>query len=161
MMRDSTGVSPVIATILLIAITVVAVGVVMAFVAALPKATPPLNASISISNAVSGSTTLIISHTGGDPIRNAFNPSYLGYIWTNNWVNMEVRVNGAKVLATSVTLNNTSVTLGLKDFTTGDRLVLGVLYTPDGSATLSLHSGDVITVVYTPANQILVTVPVP
>jgi len=127
------GISPVIATILLIAITVVAVGVVMAFVMVLPKPTAPLSAVINIEDAKIGSEKLVISHVSGDPIMAAL-------------TNMEVRINGAKQDLTGTTLDDNP------DFTVGDRLVLTGL-TP-------LSSDDVIAVVYRPANQILATVTV-
>jgi flagellin-like protein len=159
MMRDSTGVSPVIATILLIAITVVAVGVVIAFVAALPKPTSPLATSITIGGATASSTTLTITHAGGDQIKTAFyanSSSQYSYIAANNWANMEVRVNGANVATVDngATLNNAHLTPSTSyDFSVGNILVLPFA-TP-------LAPGDVITVIYTPANQILATVTVP
>jgi len=131
------GVSPVIATILLIAITVVAVGVVMAFVVMLPKPTTPLSAVINIGGAVKDSETLVISHMSGDPIMAML-------------TSMEVRINGTTQNLPDATLNGNAI--GISDFTVGDRLVLTVP---------ALSSGDVIAVVYKPANQILASVTVP
>lgn len=148
--RDSAGVSPVIATILLIAITVVAVGVVMAFVAGLPTPTPPLIASITIENAIRGNTSITIYHTSGDPVRNAFRGT-AGVIAGDNWINLEIRVNGAKVTTTNATLNTVQVTT-TNDFVAGDRLVL--------TFTTPLNSNDVITVIYRPTNQTISTVTV-
>ena len=136
MMKDSAGVSPVIATILLIAITVVAVGVVMAFVAGLPTPTPPLIASITIENAVLGmDDNIIIWHTSGDPI--------------GNWqANLEIRLNANPLTgATIVPIDHTN-------FVVGDKLSVDV-------GTTALASGDVITVIYKPANQELTRVTVP
>jgi flagellin-like protein len=166
MMRDSTGVSPVIATILLIAITVVAVGVVMAFVAALPKPVVSVNTEIIIGGATAGSGTLTITHTGGDMITNAFDNSVSG---TASWLNMQVRINGAQVpltlisgttYAATVTFNGSPIPSGASNFSVGDTLVLSGCLLPGVIQSTPLISGDVITVVYTPANQILVTVTV-
>jgi flagellin-like protein len=68
MKEESTGVSPVIATILLIAITVVAVGIVMAFVAGLgtPKARPIW--SPSVYDKAGTENELTLKHGGGDDI---------------------------------------------------------------------------------------------
>jgi flagellin-like protein len=142
MRRDSVGVSPVIATILLIAITVVAIGAVIAFVSGIGRPTPPLNASISIRNATKNSDKLTIEHNGGDPIRDAF--------VDNNWNNMEVRKNGALLTSTDNKLNGSHV--DNFDFTIGDVLVLKID---------RLSSGDVITVIYTPGNQEIARVTVP
>jgi len=97
--------------------------------------TPPLIATISIRNATAGSTELTIEHAGGDPIRDAYTDG--------NWTNMEVRVNGATTPAPS----------GTGDFSVGDSLTITV--------ATALSSSDVITVIYTPANQQLASVTVP
>ena len=69
MKEDSTGVSPVIATILLIAITVVAVGVVMAFVAGIgtPKAAPIT--TLDVKDQPGTNNTLLLSVSGGAPLK--------------------------------------------------------------------------------------------
>jgi hypothetical protein len=121
----------------------------------LPTPVAPLTTTISIVGATSGSTTLTITHAGGDPIRTAFYENTGSVITADNWANMEVRINGAKVItASGATLDNLLLTPpSSHDFSVGDILVLPL--------NTSLSSGDVITVVYTPANQILLTVTVP
>jgi flagellin-like protein len=133
MMRDSTGVSPVVATILLIAITVVAVGVVMAFVAGLHMPTTPVSSSITVENAASGNTRIMIVHRGGDPLLNAK-------------TNVQVRVNGVNENAIIWTLADNT------NFKVGD-----VIYVEN----INLSSGDLITVVYIPTSQTVVTQTVP
>ena len=157
MRRDSTGVSPVIATILLIAITVIAIGVVMVFVSGLGRPTPPLTMTISIRNATRNSTKLTIEHTGGDPIRDAFCGKAVDdhIITTDNWINLEVRINGAKVATTEnkTKFNNVLIDNNTYDFTVGNILLLEKITV--------LSSGDVITIIYKPNNQELIRVTVP
>jgi flagellin-like protein len=156
MRGDSTGVSPVIATILLIAITVVAIGVVMVFVAGLGRPTAPITANISIRDATAGSGKLTIEHAGGDPIRGAFCGTTENNMENDNWKNLEVRVNGALVVTKDnlTKFNGASFGTETKDFKVGDVLVLE-------SLSPTLKSGDVITVIYTPANQQLASKTVP
>jgi flagellin-like protein len=68
MKEESTGVSPVIATILLIAITVVAVGIVMAFVAGLgTPATAPV-ATLKVVDESGNTGKLLLKHEGGSKV---------------------------------------------------------------------------------------------
>ncbi len=149
MRRDSTGVSPVIATILLIAITVIAIGVVMVFVSGLGRPTPPLSAIISVRNATRNSTKLTIEHTGGDPIRDAFCGKAVDnhVITSDNWINLEVMINGGLVTTTEdkTKFNNVLIDNNTYDFTVGNILLLEKI--------TALNSGDVITIIYTPASQ--------
>jgi flagellin-like protein len=156
MKRDSAGVSPVIATILLIAITVIAIGIVMVFVGGLGRPTPPLSATISASHATRGSTKLAIEHTGGDPIRNAFcGTSDNNIASSDNWINLEVRINGVVVITTEnkTKFNGVGIGTGIRDFTVGDVLLLEKI--------AALNSGDVITIMYKPTNQQIARVMVP
>jgi hypothetical protein len=121
----------------------------------LPQPTPPLTTSITIGGATAGSTTLTITHAGGDPIRTAFYENTDNRITADNWANMEVRINGAKVAtASGATLDNLLLTPpSSHDFSVGDILVLPL--------TTPLSSGDTINVIYTPAAQTLASVTVP
>lgn len=152
--KAEKGVSPVVATILLIAIVVVAVGAIAAFVLGRPMTPHPIAASISVSGAYKHSTTLTLEHTGGDPIRNAFveNSDDDNVITSENWINMEVRINGAKVTAMNCKLNRVGIPSS-SDFEVGDILVFNI--------SEALSSGDEVTISYTPANQILASASVP
>ena len=102
-----------------------------------------LLASISIDGASDGSTMLVIRHEGGDPIGTAFT--------STDWADMEVRINGALATGTK-TLNGGTITDSTTyDFTVGDTLELGLA---------PLQPGDVITIIYRPANQVITTVTV-
>jgi FlaG/FlaF family flagellin (archaellin) len=144
-----------VATILLRAIVVVAVAAIAAYVSRI--GTPPKNitAIISISGADSGSTKLTIEHASGDPIRGAFVAfsSTDDNINADNWSKMEVKINGELVTSENAIFNGSHVTTSY-DFTVGDVLVLDNL-------AITLETGDVITVIYTPANQPLARVTVP
>ena len=147
------GVSPVAATILLIALTVTAVGVVAAVVVGWGTPEPSLAASIDVGGASDGNTVLVLQHVGGNPIGTAFVPSASGTITENDWADMEVRVNGEKVVTTSGILNGSTVLSGVTyGFVFGDTLTLGL--------STALHSGDVVTVVYRPTGQVIKTVTV-
>jgi len=157
MRRDSAGVSPVIATILLIAITVIAIGVVMVFVSGLGRPTSLLNANISVRNATRNSTKLTIEHAGGDPITDAFCGKAVDnhVITSDNWINLEVRINGGIVTTTDnkTKFNNVLIDNNTYDFTVGNILLLEKITV--------LSSGDVITIIYKPNNQELTRVTVP
>jgi len=154
--KSRAGVSPVVATILLIAITVVAVGTVAVFVMGLPPLKPSIVASLDIEGATKNSTVLVINHKSGASVTSAFTPSSSGAISVNDWTDMEVRVNGAKIVAKNVKLNGSTVSSGIiYDFIAGDVLEIE-LVTP-----AALHPGDVVKIMYRPATEELATAEVP
>jgi len=117
---------------------------------------PILLVAIDIENATAGSTVLVIRHVTGDPITTAFTPSSSGAVSVNDWTDMEVRVNGAKIVATNVKLNGSTVSSSIiYDFIAGDVLELE-LVTPS-----ALHPSDVIKIIYRPASEELATAEVP
>ncbi|MEM2878561.1 MAG: type IV pilin N-terminal domain-containing protein [Candidatus Hadarchaeales archaeon] len=143
-MKDFKGVSAVVATILLIAITVVAIGSIAIFVSGLggTLTSGTITANITIENAVNTSRGIIIKHMGGDTISNAFSGSTL------NTSVLEVRISSSTVTSTpAYTLNGGSI--NVTQFKAGDILKAAFI------GTQALSSGDVITIVYKPANQIL------
>ena len=133
---DERSVSPVIGTVLLIAITIVIVGIVAAFIGGLGLSPAPIHPSLTVEGDGIGSTTFLIKHMGGDTVAKAFG-SGLG--------DMDVRINGASVKAQAMlSLNGEGVTKS--DFESGDLLwVIG----PE------LKHGDMIMVIYEPTNQTL------
>jgi len=144
MKGDSTGVSPVIATILLIAITVVAVGVVMAFVAGIGRPVTPVATMLTAENAIDNSVRVRLFHMSGDTI-----PAVR--------TNLEVRLNGAlkpwgALGADNVTLTGDGDSDG--DFEIGDVITASCVNT-------SLQTGDVLAVVYKPTQQTLLSLTIP
>jgi flagellin-like protein len=131
MKGDSTGVSPVIATILLIAITVVAVGVVMAFVAGIGRPVTPVATMLTVENAINGSDNIRIFHMSGDSLTNAS-------------ANVELRVNGVNIALAGLTAG--------AEFKVGDMMY--------AAADLNLVTGDVISIIYKPTNQTILTLTV-
>jgi flagellin-like protein len=143
MMKDDKAVSPVVAVIMLIAITVVIAAVVAAFaygiIGGVNKAP---SAAFVVEGAVSGfnTTEVTIIHHGGDKILDAFDSENIDA----PWMNMEVRYLGAPFDG-NVTLNNDPIN-GTCDFEAGDEIVLYFDM---------LYPGDSITVVYTPTENVL------
>jgi flagellin-like protein len=137
MKEESTGVSPVIATILLIAITVVAVGVVMAFVAGLGRPTTPV--SVMLGNTTgfvdNNSDNAYIYHLSGDALTAPKN-------------NVSVTLNGNAISNVSFTDAD-----GDGNFEVGDRISI--------QFPSAIHTGDVIMVIYKPTSQTLLTITVP
>jgi flagellin-like protein len=133
MRKESAGVSPVVATILLIAITVVAVGVVLVFISSLPKPVVPVSTSVSVNGAINAATSFTLSHSGGDSLLNATS-------------NIQVRLNGTVENWTSILSNGT-------DYRIGDVITVNSTSNPG----LSLKHGDVITMVYIPTSQQIVS----
>jgi flagellin-like protein len=146
MMKDDKAVSPVVAVIMLIAITVVIAAVVAAFaygiIGGVNKAP---SVALVVEGAVSGfnDTDVKIIHHGGDKILDAF---------TNNtaaplcWKYMEVRYNGEEVGNTTYLNGNIMTDNTVTEFSAGDELVISFG---------TLDPGDSITIVYTPTENVL------
>lgn len=149
-----------VATILLIALVIIAVASIAAFIGRIQVPEKPLSVSISIDNAQKNKKALTIKHTGGDAITGAFYGAANDNsgIAPDNWNNMEIRINGAKVGTKDNTakLNGGNIQASLYDFKVGD-----VLYFELAAPADKLSSGDVITVIYTPVNQIITEIKVP
>ena len=148
--KDEQAVSPVIAVIMLIAITVVIAAVVAAFAYGIiggVKKAP--NCALVVDGAVASGNKLNVTmiHHGGDTIVEAFsnNPEgATGLLWNK----LEVRYNGGVFNGTSYLNgvdNGTIWTNG--DFKAGDELKL---YFDSG-----LDSGDSLTVVFKPTGDVL------
>ena len=148
--KDEQAVSPVIAVIMLIAITVVIAAVVAAFAYGIiggVKKAP--NCALVVDGANRASDELIIIHHGGDTIVDAFAAG--SQIGTSNWSAMEMRINGAVFEDisgnTATTLNDVAIA-GADDFEAGDELAFNL-------TTDELQSGDSIAIVFTPTGDLL------
>jgi hypothetical protein len=111
----------------------------------------PLIAIISIDYATSGSTKLAIQHLGGDSISDAFCGTSNHNITADNWMNLEVRINGSSIATTGGKTKFNDVLIGAStyDFTVGDILLLEEI--------APLESGDVVMVIYRPTSQLLLS----
>jgi flagellin-like protein len=149
MRKDEHAVSPVIAVIMMIALTVVIAAVAAAFAFGIIhglKKTP--NAAFAIEGVHQGSTSITIIHHGGDTIANAVSGTTNGQLGTANWSMMEVRINGAVFAendpANATTRLNGATGFGTADFEVGSELKLDL----SDSAQGSLRAGDSISIVY-------------
>ncbi|HDM67340.1 MAG TPA: type IV pilin [Thermoplasmatales archaeon] len=125
------GVSTVMAAILMLAIVVALVAVAYMYInSSTPELSHEISALITI-NYSNGEIT--ISMNSGDPIKEAFK--------NGSWYNLEVKINGALVDTSNVTCSTGD------DFYAGSEITINQLLQP----------GDTVTVIYTPANQLLRT----
>jgi len=146
---DDKAVSSVIGELLMIVVVVVVAALVIAFAYDLVwSATEVSPVNIVIEDAKPGSSNVTIVHMGGNKIGNAFAPSYDYKVNASIFENMEVRINGA-IYEGWASLNGGAISKS--DFAGGDELELGL----GSGSDWSLHSGDSITVVYTPTGEIL------
>ena len=152
---DEHAVSPVIAVIMVIAITVVIETVAAAFAFDLVHELKTPNAAIAIEGAYPGSTSITIVHYGKDAIRDAVSGATNGPLGTATWNALEVRINGAVFAETdpanATTRLNGATGFGAADFTVGDELKLALADSAHGA----LRAGDSISVVYTRTGDIL------
>ncbi|MDI6884408.1 MAG: type IV pilin N-terminal domain-containing protein [Hadesarchaea archaeon] len=154
--REARGISPVVATILLIAVTAVAAGVIASYVAGLYVATPPLiSASASgmvydydstaplenYKNANASATVTVLSGT----LRSVCDPAYGGTIIrvvnpTTGW-SRSVSYSGTENWGGTYTLTDGSLT-------TGDRTLMTVKFSPDSLGRLGAGSSISILIQY-------------
>ena len=164
MKKDEQAVSPVIAVIMLIAITVVIAAVVAAFAYGIiggVKKAP--NTALVVEGANRGQTEVTIIHHGGDTIVGAFSAgTQLGGPTTANWSSLEVRINGevythtGAANTTKPTLNDDHFALtspATDDFEAGDELKL--YFDSGASQAAALASGDSIAIVFTETGDLL------
>ena len=149
LLKDEHAVSPVMAVIMMIALTVMIAAVATAFASGIIhglKKTP--NAAFAIEGVYQGSTSITIIHHGGDTIANAFAGATNGQLGTANWSMMEVRINGAVFAendpANASTRLNGATGFGTADFEVGNEVKLDLSDSTQGS----LRAGDSISVVY-------------
>ena len=149
LLEDDKAVSSVIGEVLMIAVVIViAAGVVTFAYDLVWSSKEKLSVSILIEDAEAGASNITLAHVGGDEVRGAFTPSSPPSYFVNATIfeNMEVRINGA-IYEGWASLNSGAISKA--DFAGGDELELGL------GAGWRLHSGDSITVVYTPTGDIL------
>lgn len=157
--KRKAGVSPIVAVVLMIAITIVLAATIYAWVEGFGgEETEEINADIGIYGVGVVGSEFHIFHNHGDIITNAFNPSFNGTIRIADWKNMQIEINGqilgtdaigkAKIKPT-IELNGANITVGMKDFKLGNMLAFEFDTPPT--------SGDVISVIYTPTDIILGT----
>ncbi len=152
---EQKGLSPMVATIVLIGLVMVIAGVLAA---GLSGGTPqaPKNARIGVDDLSPDTTTITLSHNGGDDLLKAF-----GLTDDDNFVpnQVDVRLNGQSLKGENVatlTTNGTpyddakSESRENIDFVVGDILVFDNL-------TKSVSSGDSFTVIWTPNDQMLLS----
>lgn len=155
MSNDEHAISPIIAVIVMIAITVVIETVAAAFAFDIIHELETPNAAIASEGAYPGSFSITIAHYGKDTIVDAFSDSTDGPLGTANWSAMEVRINGAVFAETdpanATTRLNGVTNFGAADFKAGDKLKLAL----SDSAHGALRTGDSISVVYTKTGDML------
>ncbi|RLD04381.1 MAG: hypothetical protein DRI32_05735 [Chloroflexi bacterium] len=93
----SKGISPVVATVLLIAITVIAVGTIAAFWSTISTPGTQVIANLTLSGVEAGSTMITLTHMGGDPITDAFTPTNDYETLPEDWKNLKIMINGVPV----------------------------------------------------------------
>ena len=160
--EDKRAVATVIATILMISITVVIAAIIAAYTFGLGMPDVAPRAALSIEGATSGTNEFFIVHKGGDAIADACVPNGTGRINRADWKSMQVRINGeicgadatdanpADLRVDGQQLNGVNLTAEMFDFTVGDSLRL---YT--GGANSELELGDEIIVIHVPTQTIL------
>jgi FlaG/FlaF family flagellin (archaellin) len=148
LLHDQRAISPVLAEVLLIALVVIIAAILAAFAyGLLAQSTKITSMNLQIEGAKVESSSIIIIHMGGDTISNAFtaNASAPTHHLNESVFNvLEVRINGA-VFEGNATLNTEAIEK--PEFKAGDELVLQ-LEDP-------LESGDRISVLFVPSNQVL------
>lgn len=157
---EQKGLSPMVATIVLIAMVMVIAGVLAAGISGgAPQA--PASVRLTLDDVEDGSTTLTVSHSGGDSILDAWsiieNPG-TGDNDNLQFNKLEIRIGGEKITGENV-LSLTSEGVEQVEqgenkidltFAVGDTLIME-------NISPTMQSGDEIKVVYTPQNQLLLS----
>jgi FlaG/FlaF family flagellin (archaellin) len=148
LLKDQRAVSPVLAEVFMIMVVIIAAAMLAAYSYNLLEHTSEISSVIlQIEGARVGSSTITIVHMGGDTISNAFtvNASAPTYHLNESVFNvLEVLLNGA-LFDGNATLNTGAI--AKPEFEAGDELVLQ-LEDP-------LESGDRISILFVPSNQVL------
>ena len=139
---DDRGISPVVGTILLVAVTVIIAGSIAAFVYGLSgTGSEPVNPNLSFEGVADGENSFTISHEGGDSVPNAVSDSSWGS-------NLKLTIDGNEDVTHDVQKTGDD-----SDLDVGEEIVV--------TLTSDMDSDNTIRLVYTPANSIIQEVTVP
>jgi flagellin-like protein len=154
---DSRGVSPMIATIVLIAIVFAVAAILALSLASAPQPSVIFGGQLSLENVENGRPMITIKHTYGDRAPDVVDNSG----GTLKWKNLELRVNGQLIPATCITemiSQGTPVTFGATPNTysmvVGDLIRVDI--TKTGGLGRSLQIGDKVSLKWVPKNQTLI-----
>jgi len=152
---DSRGVSPMIATIVLIAIVFAIAAILALSLASAPQPSVIFGGQLSLENVENGRSVIVIKHTYGDRANDAVQATSATTI---GWKNLELRVNGI-IQDNIITLISQGKNVSLTGLTVGTTyaLVVGdqirVQLAPAGT---TLKIGDKVSLKWVPKNQTLV-----
>jgi flagellin-like protein len=147
--KDEQAVSPVIAVIMLIAITVIIAAVVAAFAYGIiggVKKAPSAALVVEGAHASTSSQNVTIFHHGGDPITAAFKTAAGGSL-DDKYDALEIRLNGARFDTSSAWLNGQALT-GAWNSTFGPGDQLKVEFS-------MLNQSDSLVILHVPSENIL------
>ncbi len=141
---DEKGISPVVGTILLVAVTVIIAGSIAAFVYGLSGDTEAApSANLSFDGVRDNESSFEIAHDGGDTITDAFEVN-----GNDNFVDLKVTVDGSSVSGENI---EGDVGNGNSDFEAGEVIEINL----SGSSIDPLKEDNTIRVVYEPTGTIL------
>jgi len=149
---DSRGVSPMIATIVLIAIVFAVAAILALSLASSPTPSPPFSGTLSLENVENGRNVIVIKHIYGDRA-----PDVVDNVGPIKWKNLELRVNGVIVPATQIIeivaegmryTPPTSWPNKVCSMVVGDRIRIQL--------TTALTIGDEVVLKWVPKNQAIV-----
>jgi len=145
---DSRGVSPMIATIVLIAIVFAVAAILALSLASAPQPSVIFGGQLSLENVENGRTVIVIKHTYGDRANDAVQGTASGF----KWKNLELRVNGIIkdniITLVSEGVSRTATAGTYYALVTGDQIRVDV-----GTA---LTIGDKVSLKWVPKNQTLI-----
>ena len=150
---DSKGVSPMIATIALIAMVFVIAAIMALGLASGPQPSAPFGGSLILENVENGRDVIVIKHTFGDRAPDVVENSG----GTLKWRNLELRVNGEIVPATKIiemVSEGRKVSFSQVTTSTLFSMVVGDLIRVELDSPLKL--GDTVLLKWVPKNQALV-----
>jgi flagellin-like protein len=158
---DSRGVSPMIATIVLIAIVFAVAAILALSLASAPQPSVIFGGQLSLENVENGRPMITIKHTYGDRAPDVVDNSG----GTIKWKNLELRVNGQLIPATYITeMISQGTRVGAPFGATPNTysMVVGDLIRVNVSGALNrnLQIGDKVSLKWVPKNQTLIEVEV-
>jgi flagellin-like protein len=149
---DSKGVSPMIATIVLIAIVFAVAAILALSLASAPQPSVIFGGQLSLENVENGRTVIVIKHTYGDRANDVVENKSSDNKF--HWKNLELRVNGLIVPAENIV---TFVSEGTSAIGKGNgyyAMVVGDQIRIQLSTPLTI--GDKVSLKWAPKNQTLI-----